>query len=203
MDKIKLAGLKKDPVMVKRAELVRQLLETIPGEDVTRESLEETPWRVAKMFDELYWGYGVDPKKVLQEAMFEDVPGDDLVVMCDLPLFSTCAHHTLPFIGTAHIAYIPKNGKVVGISKLPRVLEIFARRLQEQENIGHQVAQIIDEVLEPLGVAVIITASHTCATARGIRAIGSSTTTTALRGIFKLDEKARTELYNAISINRR
>lgn len=195
MNKSKLEKLKQDEVMCKRAELVAELLQTVPGVDLNNPSLRETPWRVAKLLSEISVGYEMDAHQILRDAMFDDIPADDLVVVKDIPLFSTCAHHILPFFGKAHIAYIPKENKVVGISKLARVVEVYARRFQEQERIGHQIAQAIEEVLDPLGVAVIIEAEHTCMTTRGARAVGATTTTSCLKGLFRLDDKARNELY--------
>lgn len=198
MNSDKLYRLKQNEVMVKRAALVSELLETVPGIDLSNASLAETPWRVAKLFDEIFKGYNMNPEQILKDAMFSDIPADDLVIIKDIPLFSTCAHHILPFFGKCHIAYIPKENKVVGISKMARIVEVFARRAQEQERIGHEIANCIVNVLDPLGVAVIIEAEHTCMTTRGASAIGAKTTTSCLRGVFKLDGKARTELYQAL-----
>lgn len=198
MNKDKLKQLQESSTMVRRARLVEELLSTIPGVDLNNPSLKETPWRVAKLLDEISVGYGMDAHQILRDAMFDDIPADDLVIVKDIPLFSTCAHHILPFFGKCHIAYIPKENKVVGISKLARVVEVFARRFQEQERIGHQIAQAIEEVLDPLGVAVIIEAEHTCMTTRGAQAIGATTTTSCIKGLFRLDDKARAELYAAL-----
>lgn len=200
MNKAKLEILKQDSLMSDRAELIEKLLNTIPGVDTESPSLQETPWRVAKLFSELFCGYGMSAEEILTDAIFADVPADDLVVVKDIPLHSTCGHHMLPFFGTVTVAYIPKENKVVGISKLARVVEVFSRRLQEQERIGHDIAGAIEKYLDPIAVAVIITAEHTCMTTRGARAIGSKTTTSCLKGLFKYDDKARAELYSAIKL---
>lgn len=210
MNKEKLERLQKDEKMVKRAVNVAQLLDTIKaegrefdGELVTkhfRDDLIETPWRVAKMYDELFYGYDMDGVSILKEAMFKDIPSDDIVLVKDIPLQSMCAHHMMPFFGVAHVAYIPSKGKVVGLSKIARVVDVYMRRLQSQENIGQQVADAIVEALEPLGVAVIISAEHTCMAFRGIQAIGTKTNTACLRGAFKENHKVREELYALINV---
>ena len=200
MNKEKLAKLQEDEKMVGRSHAVHNLIASIPGENSYRAGLVQTPWRVAKMYDEIFWGYEADAKAVLEDAMFDDIPSDDLVLVKDIQFYSMCEHHMMPFFGKVHIAYIPKEGKVVGISKLARVVEIFARRLQVQERLGHQIAETIQEVMDPLGVAVIISGEHTCMTMRGIQKPGTQTVTSCLKGVFKLDGKAREELYSALKV---
>lgn len=200
MNKEKLERLKQDKTMVDRAGHTCELIATIEGEDVFRDDLLETPWRVAKMYDELFYGYKMNGVEILKEAMFEEIPSDDMVIVKDIPLQSMCAHHMMPFFGVAHVAYIPSKGKVVGLSKIARVVDVYMRRLQSQENIGQQVADAIMEALEPLGAAVIISAEHTCMTFRGIQAHGTRTNTACLRGVFKENHKVREELYNLINV---
>ena len=180
--------------IVHRAETVKTLLETIPKEDAEREGLQDTPLRVAAMYDELFSGYNKNGKEVLQDAMFTDVNSKDLVMVKDIQFYSTCEHHMMPFFGTVTIAYVPQDGKIVGLSKLARLVEVYARRLQVQERLGQQIANDIEEVMNPRGVAVIIKAEHTCMTARGVQKPGTQTVTSCLRGSFFLDEKAREEL---------
>lgn len=200
MNKDKLIMLQSDDTMVARAEAVDTLIRTIPGESADRPGLVQTPWRVAKMYDEIFWGYKADAEEVLRDAMFDDIPSDDLVLVKDIQFYSMCEHHMMPFFGKVHIAYIPKEGNVVGISKLARIVEIYARRLQVQERLGHQIADVIQKVMDPLGVAVIISGEHTCMTMRGIQKPGTQTVTSCLKGVFKLDGKAREELYNALKL---
>lgn len=162
------------------------------GDDPLREGLLETPQRVAKAFEELYGGYDDDPVEVLSRT-FEDVGGyDDIVLMRDVAFNSHCEHHMVPFVGKAHVAYLP-SGRVVGLSKLARVVDIYARRLQTQENLTAQIAATIDEVLKPRGVAVMLESEHMCMSLRGVRKHGSSTVTTMFTGEFRddRDEKRR------------
>lgn len=200
MNKIRKSVLLGNPAIAQRAECVSQLIHSIKGEDSGRVGLEDTPVRVAKMFSELYWGYNEDPKEVLEDAMFDDIPADDVVMVKDIQFYSMCEHHMMPFFGKVHVAYIPKEGRVVGISKIARVVEIIARRLQVQERLGQQVAEAIIETLDPLGVAVIISAEHTCMTARGIQKPGTLTNTACMRGVFREDSKAREEVYSLLKI---
>ncbi|NTF59372.1 GTP cyclohydrolase I FolE [Agrobacterium rhizogenes] len=156
------------------------------GADPHREGLLETPARVAKAYRELFSGYGMNPEDVLSRT-FEEVSGyDDIVLVRDIPFFSHCEHHMVPIIGRAHIAYLP-NGRVLGLSKIARVVEIFGRRLQTQEAMTAQIANSIDETLRPRGVAVMLDAEHMCMTMRGIQKQGSSTLTTTFTGAFKAD----------------
>lgn len=200
MNKEKLARLKESDLMCGRSLAVDRLLNSIAGEDPTREGLIETPWRVAKMYDELFWGYSSDPKQTLKDAMFEDAASKDMVLVRDIQFTSMCEHHMMPFFGTISIAYIPQDGKIVGLSKLARIAEIFAKRLQVQERLGKQIADTIEEVMNPRGIAVIIKAEHTCMTARGVQKPGSQTITSCLRGSFFLDEKAREELVELMKL---
>ena len=175
---------------------VRRILQYI-GEDQNREGLIETPARVVKTLDHLYSGYKQDPKDVMK--VFEDggEDYDEMVLLKDIEFFSTCEHHMQPFFGKAHIAYIP-NKKVLGISKLARLLEVFARRLQIQERLTSQVADALMEHLQPLGVAVVIEAKHFCMIARGVQKQNSVMTTSVLRGAFKDDATARAEFISMI-----
>lgn len=200
MNKEKLARLKESDLMCGRSLAVDRLLNSIAGEDPTREGLIETPWRVAKMYDELFWGYSSDPKQTLKDAMFEDAASKDMVLVRDIQFTSMCEHHMMPFFGTISIAYIPQDGKIVGLSKLARIAEIFSKRLQVQERLGKQIADTIEEVMNPRGIAVIIKAEHTCMTARGVQKPGSQTITSCLRGSFFLDEKAREELVELMKL---
>lgn len=198
MNPKKLEKLQNNAKMQRRAELVEELLSTVPGIDMKSNSLKETPWRVAKLLDEIFAGYKMDGEEILRDAMFDDIPADDLVIIKNIPLCSTCAHHILPFIGKCHIAYIPKENRVVGISKMARLVDVYARRAQEQERIGHQIADTIEKVLDPLAVAVIIEAEHTCMTTRGAQAIGATTRTSCIRGLFRHDGKARQEMLEGL-----
>ncbi len=172
-------------------EAVRTLL-AWTGEEVDREGLLDTPKRVAKAYGEFFKGYDEDPAEVLKTT-FDDVGGySDIVLVRDIPFYSHCEHHMVPFIGTAHVAYYPSNG-VVGLSKLARVVDVFARRLQTQENLTTQIASSIDENLKPRGVAVLMEAEHMCMSLRGVQKAGVSTVTTEFTGIFKeeADEQVR------------
>lgn len=179
------------PTQAEAEAAVRTLL-LWAGEDPAREGLLETPKRVVKSYSELFGGYAESPEDVLGTT-FEEVSGyNDLVLVKDIPFFSHCEHHMVPIIGKAHVAYLP-DGKVVGLSKIARVVDIFARRLQTQESITAQVGDSIQRILKPLGVAVMIEAEHMCMAMRGIRKQGSSTITTTFTGAFKeqVDEQVR------------
>ncbi len=169
---------------------VRELLYAI-GEDPDREGLIETPDRVARMYEEIFSGLDDDPKRHIK--IFTDVSNDEMVIVKDIPLYSICEHHLLPFVGVAHIAYIPKNGRILGLSKLARIVDSFARRPQIQERLTASVADFMKE-LKPHGVAVIINAEHLCMTMRGVRAAGARTQTSALRGIMRTEAKTRAEV---------
>jgi GTP cyclohydrolase I len=164
------------------ARLVRQQLELI-GEDPDREGLLRTPERVARSLSWLTRGGDLDPREVIGDALFEETH-DNMVMVRDVELYSLCEHHMLPFFGKAHIAYIP-NGRIVGLSKLPRLVEVFARRLQVQERLTEQIAQAIEDVLQPTGVGVVIEAVHLCMMMRGVEKQNSRTITSALRGKFR------------------
>ncbi len=170
--------------------LVRRQLELL-GEDAAREGLAKTPSRVAKSLTWLTRGYQMDVADVVGDAVFEEAH-ESMVMVRDIELYSMCEHHMLPFFGKAHIAYIP-NGRIVGLSKLPRVVEIFARRLQVQERLTEQIAGAIEEVLQPRGVGVVIEAYHLCMMMRGVEKQNSKTITSALRGAFRDDAKTRDE----------
>jgi GTP cyclohydrolase I len=172
-------------------EAVRTLLRWI-GENPNREGLEDTPARVVKAYDELFSGYRLDAAEVL-ERVFEEVSGyDDIVIVRDIPFFSHCEHHMVPFYGKAHIGYFPSEG-VVGLSKLARVVDVFARRLQTQEALTAQILDAVQDTLKPRGVAVLVEAEHMCMSMRGARKQGASTITTRFSGIFRDDpaEQAR------------
>ena len=181
----------KRPSQKEAEEAVRTLLRYI-GDDPDREGLKDTPRRVVKSYSELYGGYTHDPEEVLGRT-FEEVAGyDDIVLVRDIPFFSHCEHHMVPIIGKAHVAYLP-DGRVLGLSKIARTIDIFARRLQTQETMTAQIANAIAEILQPKGVAVLIEADHMCMAMRGVQKIGSSTMTTTFTGTFKHDprEQAR------------
>jgi GTP cyclohydrolase I len=167
------------------------------GENPDREGLVDTPSRVRKAYEFIYGGYKQDPKEILQKALFSTT-NDEMVLVKDIEFYSTCEHHLLPIIGRVHVAYIP-DGKVVGLSKIPRVVNVFARRMQIQEQLTEQIADAIMDTIEPKGVAVVITARHMCMEMRGVEKINSVTTSSALRGLFKKDEKTRAEFFSLIN----
>lgn len=169
------------------------------GEDPDREGLVKTPMRVAKAMDFLTHGYRQDPKAILQSALFHE-DYKQIVVVKDIEIYSMCEHHLLPFFGKAHIGYIP-NGTIVGLSKIPRVVECFARRLQLQERLTSQVKDCLQEVLNPLGVAVVIEAQHLCMSMRGIQKQNSVTTTSEFTGAFLKNENTRQEFMHLIGAN--
>jgi GTP cyclohydrolase I len=173
------------------AHLTRNMLVAL-GEDPTRPGLQQTPNRVARMYEELLAGYQMDPIALINGAIFE-ADHDDLVIVKDIDFFSLCEHHMLPFHGQAHVAYIP-NGKVLGLSKVPRTVEMFARRLQIQEQMTQQIAEFLDAIIQPRGVAVVVEAAHMCARMRGVKNNGTRMVTRALRGVFKTDPQARHDL---------
>ncbi len=184
------------------AESVQQLQEhfqqiiSIIGEDPKREGLLKTPERAAKAIQYLTHGYDLNPSKVLTSAMFAE-EYSEMVIVKDIELYSLCEHHILPFFGKAHIAYIP-NGHIVGLSKIPRVVDIFARRLQVQERLTHEILQCIEDTIKPLGCAVVIEAKHMCMMMRGVQKQNSTTTTSAFTGQFTHVE-TRTEFLHLIS----
>jgi len=161
------------------------------GEDIEREGLRDTPRRVASMYAELLTGMQEDPKEYISSIFTENY--NEIVLLRDIPFYSICEHHLMPFIGTAHVAYLP-SGVVLGVSKLARIVDCFARRLQVQERLTVQIADFIMDSLDPRGVAVVLEAAHSCMTIRGIKKPGSVMVTSALRGIFKKDPKSRSEV---------
>ena len=177
---------------------VKVILENV-GENPNREGLLKTPLRVAKSFEFLTSGYSKDPKEILNSALFTS-SNDEMVLVRDIEFYSLCEHHLLPIIGKVHVAYIP-DGKVVGLSKIPRVVEVFARRLQIQEQLTEQIADAIDEAIKPKGVAVVVQARHMCMEMRGVQKINSTTISSALRGLFKSDLRTRNEFFNLINAN--
>ncbi|WP_124981461.1 GTP cyclohydrolase I FolE [Nonlabens xiamenensis] len=182
-----------DEIKDKYKEVITEL-----GEDVQREGLVKTPERAAKAMQFLTSGYNSDPVEILKGAMFaEDY--NDMVIIKDIELYSLCEHHMLPFFGKAHVAYIP-NGHIVGLSKIPRVVDVFARRLQVQERLTHDILECLHQTLKPKGVAVVIEAAHMCMMMRGVQKQNSTTTTSGFRGQFEKVE-TRTEFLNLISAN--
>jgi GTP cyclohydrolase I len=175
---------------------IRQILINV-GEDPEREGLQRTPERIARMYDEILAGYNVDPVALVNDALFE-VEYDEMVVVKDIEFFSMCEHHMLPFFGRAHVAYTPTN-KVIGLSKIPRIVEMFARRLQVQERMTRQIASLIEEVLNPYGVAVVIEASHLCSMMRGVKKEHARMVTSTMLGCFRENEKTRNEFMHHLS----
>ena len=172
---------------------VRRILTEI-GEDPDRSGLADTPARVGRMYRELTSGYDMDPGEVLNEAVFE-VDYSEMVVVKDIPFHSLCEHHMLPFAGSAAVAYIPDQ-RVIGLSKIPRVVDMYARRLQIQERLTQQVADFLMEHLAPKGVGVVIEATHLCASMRGVRKPGMVMTTSAVLGLFRTSDKTRAEFFS-------
>jgi GTP cyclohydrolase I len=173
---------------------VREIL-TAVGEDVGREGLKATPVRVAAMYQELLAGTRENPDKHVQTVFNENY--DEIVLLRDVPFYSICEHHLMPFIGTAHVAYLPA-GVVLGVSKLARIVDCFARRLQVQERLTEQIADFIMKSVRPMGVAVVLEASHSCMTIRGIKKPGSVMVTSSVRGIFRKDPRSRSEVMSLI-----
>jgi len=180
-----------DPI----AALTRDLLAEL-GEDPNREALLRTPTRVAASMRFLTQGYGVDVRDVIRDAVYAE-PYEEMVLVRDVEVYSLCEHHMLPFYGRAHIAYMPR-GRIVGLSKLPRVVDVFARRLQVQERLTTQIAEALDEALHPYGVAVVIEAYHLCMMMRGVQKQNSQTVTSSLTGVFRTDPKTRSEFLELI-----
>ena len=166
------------------------------GEDTSREGLKKTPERCAKAFQFLTQGYNSDPNKVIKGALFNE-DYNQMVIIKNIELYSLCEHHLVPFFGKAHIAYIP-NGKIVGLSKIPRVVDIFSRRLQVQERLTEEISDCLEKNLKPEGVAVVVEASHLCMQMRGVEKQNSITTTSAFTGVFLTEEKTRLEFMNLI-----
>jgi len=169
---------------------IKDILEAI-GEDPKRKDLLYTPNRVAEMYEEIFAGINQDPQEELEVVL--DQKHHEIVLLKDIPLYSVCEHHFLPFIGKAHVAYIPKKGRVTGLSKIARVVDILSRRPQVQERLTTQIAEIIMSKLKPLGVMVVLEAEHLCISMRGIKKPGTKTVTSAVRGLFKENQKTRSE----------
>lgn len=174
---------------------VTMILEAI-GEDPEREGLRDTPKRVARMYQEIFAGLHEDPSRHLKVQFAED--HEEMIIVKDIPVYSMCEHHLIPFYGKAHVAYIPRTGKVTGLSKIARVVEGFAKRPQLQERLTSQIADSVMDVLEARGVLVVIEAEHMCMTMRGVKKAGSKTLTSAVRGIFKTNQVTRSEGFSLI-----
>jgi GTP cyclohydrolase I len=181
-------------------EAVRDILLTI-GEDPQRQGLVKTPDRVARMYDELTAGYRTDPEKLINGSLF-DVAYSEMVLVKDIEFYSLCEHHMLPFFGRAYVAYIP-DGKVIGLSKIPRIVEMFARRLQVQERMTAEIANFLQETLNPRGVAVLVEGAHMCAMMRGVKKSQASMSTTTMLGAFKDDPVLRSEFLAQVARQRR
>ncbi len=179
---------------------VREILEAI-GEDPDREGLQDTPRRIAKMYEEIFAGLKEDPGKHL-EIYFQDEKHEELVLVKDIPFYSMCEHHFAPFFGTAHVGYLPKNGKLTGLSKLARVVDTVAKRPQLQERLTATIAETLMNKLDPHGVIVVVEAEHMCMTMRGVKKSGSKTVTSVVRGLFNKDAKARAEAMSLINFRR-
>ncbi|MCD6079928.1 MAG: GTP cyclohydrolase I FolE [Candidatus Omnitrophica bacterium] len=174
---------------------VREILKAV-GENPERKDLRDTPKRVAKMYEEILGGMNKDPEKELE--VFLEQNHDEIVLVKDIPLYSLCEHHLLPFIGKAHVAYIPQGNRVTGLSKLARVVDILSRRLQVQERLTTQIADVIMKKLKPQGCMVVIEAEHLCMSMRGVKKSGTKTITSAVRGVFKKNQKTRMEALDLI-----
>ena len=174
---------------------VKEILIAV-GEDPNREGLLETPKRVANMYEEIFAGLTEDPKQHIK--LFDEQSNDEMVIVKDIPFYSMCEHHLLPFFGKAHIAYIPSDNKIIGLSKVARIVDNFAKKPQVQERLTSDVADFLNENLQPKGVAVIMEAEHMCMTMRGARAAGAKTQTSALRGIMRSDAKSRAEVLSLL-----
>jgi len=167
------------------------------GDDPSREGLSDTPRRVAKAYKEFYKGYGENPHDIL-DRVFEEVEGyQDMVLVRDIPFYSHCEHHMVPFVGKAHIGYYPSKG-VVGLSKLARIVDVYARRLQTQETMTAQIADVIEEALEPRGIAILVEAEHMCMSMRGVQKQGSSTMTSQYRGLFRNDPAEQVRFFTMV-----
>jgi len=175
--------------------LIRELLTRL-GEDPSREGLVKTPGRVARAWEFLAQGYGQDPAEVVSDALFE-ANSDEMICIKNIELYSMCEHHLLPFVGKAHVAYIPDR-KIVGFSKIPRLVDVFARRLQIQERLTSQIARALMDILEPQGVGVVIESMHLCMTMRGVQKQHSTATTSAMLGVFREDRATRNEFLNLL-----
>lgn len=185
-------GVDQDKIRDAVAELIQAV-----GEDPHREGMRQTPDRVSRMYNELLAGYWTDPVELVNDAIF-DVSYDEMVLVRDIEFYSLCEHHLLPFLGRAHVAYIPR-GKVIGLSKIPRVVDLYARRFQVQERMTRQIADFISEVLNPHGVAVVLEAVHLCSVMRGVQKHGARMTTSAMHGAFRKNLATRQEFLDSIS----
>ena len=179
--------------------LTKQLLEEI-GEDPSREGLLKTPSRVSKAWSFFSGGYNQDLDNIINNAVFNE-DATDMVVVRDVEFFSLCEHHLIPFFGRAHVAYLP-NGKVIGLSKIPRIIDMFSRRLQVQERLTRQIAETVKEILDPIGVAVIMEGQHMCMQMRGVEKQNSLTTTSSMLGKFRESDRTRSEFLSIIGLNR-
>ena len=177
------------------ADGVTSMLKAV-GDGVDAQGTADTPKRVANMYDELLSGYSTDPVELLNGAMF-DVEYDEMVVVKDIDFYSLCEHHLLPFYGKAHVGYLP-NQKVIGLSKIPRMVEMFARRLQVQERMTQQIASTLEELIGPAGIGVVVEAQHLCAAMRGVRKPNTTMTTSAVRGLFKKNASTREEFFSHV-----
>ena len=186
-DRIDIASVRK---------LIFDLLGAV-GEDPTREGLQNTPDRVARMYTELLSGYSMDPEKIINGALFH-INYDEMVLVRDIEFYSLCEHHMLPFIGRAHVAYLPA-GKVIGLSKIPRIVDMYARRLQVQERMTRQIADLLQTTLEPQGVAVVVEGMHLCSMMRGVKKHDARMTTSAMHGAFRANLATRQEFLDNIS----
>lgn len=175
---------------------VVELIEAV-GEDPKREGLKNTPDRVARMYSELLVGYSIDPERLINGALF-DINYDEMVVVRDIEFYSLCEHHMLPFVGRVHVAYLPA-GKVIGLSKIPRIVDMYARRLQIQERMTRQIADYVQKAVEPHGVAVIVEALHMCAMMRGVKKHDARMTTSAMHGSFRANSATRQEFLDHVS----
>ena len=178
---------------------IREILLEI-GEDPERQGLKNTPDRIARMYKELTIGYRVSPQEIINGAIF-DIKYDEMVIVKDIEFYSLCEHHLLPFFGTCHVAYIP-NGKIIGLSKVPRIVEVFSRKLQIQEKMTVEIADFLDKILKPEGVAVVAEAYHLCMAMRGIKKAKAKMLTSAMHGVFKEDERTRIEFLSFIGKHR-
>lgn len=174
---------------------IKEILSAI-GEDPKREGIVDTPSRVARMYADIFSGIGKDPGKEIR--IFHQEDHEEMILVRDIPLYSVCEHHLMPFLGKAHVVYIPTKGRVTGLSKLVRVVDGFAKRLQVQERLTSQIADTLMERLKPRGVLVVIEADHLCMSMRGVRKPGSITVTSAVRGVFRKDQKTRAEALSLI-----
>ena len=178
---------------------IREILLEI-GEDPERQGLKGTPDRISRMYKELTIGYRVSPQEIINGAIF-DIKYDEMVIVKDIEFYSLCEHHLLPFFGTCHVAYVP-NGKIIGLSKIPRIVEVFSRRLQVQEKMTVEIADFLNKVLNPEGVVVVVEAYHLCLAMRGIKKSKAKMLTSAMHGVFKDDERTRIEFLSFIGKHR-